>query len=96
MKMLTICCASSKIDELRELLDRHDVRGYTEMPALRGSGATGKHLGTRAHPGACSMVLTAVESEKVGELLDALRAMQAGCSPDEGLRVMVLPVEQML
>ncbi len=94
MKMLAIFCSGSRVDELRRLVDAHAVAGYTEIPDVLGSGATGKHLGTRAYPGNSAVILTAVETPKADELVEALEALARTCTGEEGIRVFVLPVER--
>jgi Nitrogen regulatory protein P-II len=96
MKMLVIFCAGTKMDEVRRLIDAHEVHGYTEIPEVLGSGVTGKHLGTRAWPGTSSVVLTAVAAPKADELVRALEALARSCSAEEGMRVLVLPVEKLI
>lgn len=96
MKLLLVCCTGGRLEELRRLIDAHEVRGYTEIPEAFGSGATGRHLGTRAWPGRSSVIFTAVDDDKAGELIEAIGAFTATCSPEEGIRVLVLPVERCL
>ncbi len=96
MRMLLIFCAGSKVDAIRRLIDAHEVHGYTEIRDLIGSGTTGLHMGTRAHPGASALILAAVDERKSGELADALADLARTCAPEEGLRVFVLPVERMI
>ncbi len=96
MKLLTIFCSGSKVEEVRRLVDSHEVHGYTEIPEVLGSGETGRHLGTRAYPGTSAVILTAVGSDKAEELISSLDELARGCSPEEGIRVLVLPVERMI
>ena len=96
MKMLVIFCAGARLEEVRRLIDAHEVHGYTEIPEVLGSGATGKHRGTRAWPGTAAVVLTAVAASKVDELMAALESLARSCSAEEGLRVLALPVERMI
>jgi len=96
MKMLVIFCAGARLEEVRSLIDAHEVHGYTEIPEVLGSGATGKHRGTRAWPGTSAVVLTAVAASKADELMKALESLARTCSADEGLRVLALPVERMI
>jgi hypothetical protein len=91
-----VFCSGSNLEPVRRLIDEHEVHGYTEIPDVPGSGATGRHMRTRAWPGASAIVLTAVESAKASELVTALADFARGCAPEEGLRVLVLPVEQMI
>lgn len=96
MKLLTIFCSGSKVEEVRRLVDSHEVHGYTEIPEVLGSGETGRHLGTRAYPGTSAVILTALESDKAEKLISSLEELARGCSPEEGIRVLVLPVERMI
>ena len=96
MKMLMIFCAGTRLEEVRRLVDAHEVHGYTEIPEVLGSGVTGRHLGTRAWPGTSSLVITAVAAPKADELLSALESLAKTCAAEEGLRVLSLPVERMI
>jgi hypothetical protein len=96
MTMIMIFCAGSRVDAVRRLIDAHEVHGYTEIPDLIGSGATGLHMGTRAHPGTSALILAAVERKKADELATSLGELARTCAPEEGLRVFVLPVERMI
>ena len=96
MKMLMIICSGSKLEEVRDLMDRHGVQGYSEIPEIRGAGSTGKHLGTRAWPGISCMIFAAVETEKAEEVIGAVESLCNSCSPDEGVRMMVLPVDRLI
>jgi hypothetical protein len=96
MKLLLILCPGERADEVRALIDRHEVHGYTEIPELRGSGITGLHLGTRAYPGAVCLIFTAVAEPKAAELIAALREHCRECDPAEGLRAFVLNVQEMI
>ena len=90
MKLLLIMSTDSHAPELREIIDEHEVQGYTEIPEVRGSGKTGKRLGTRAFPGAGSIFFTAVDEDKAQELVDAVRDFCDRCQIGEGLRLFSL------
>ena len=96
MKLLVIFCSGSRIDEVRRLVEAHGAHGFTEIPEALGAGATGRHMGTRAYPGTSTTILTAVEAGKADELVEALREWSKSCTADEGIRVLVLPVERMI
>jgi len=96
MKMLVIFCAGTRLKEVRRLIDEYEVPGSTEIPEVLGSGVTGRHLGTRAWPGTSSVVITAVAAPKAKELMAALESLARSCSPEEGMRVLALPVEKMI
>lgn len=96
MKMLMICCSGSRLEELRALVERHGIRGYSEIPSVHGIGQTGRHMGSRAWPGTCAMLISAVEDGKADELMQAIETFRSGCLPEEGVRAMLLPVERMV
>ena len=92
MKLLVIICSGGRIDEVRKIIDEHEVHTFTELDGLRGSGATGRRLGTRAYPGAVSMLFTAVSKDKAVELVAALSKFSDECAEGEGLRVFEMDV----
>jgi nitrogen regulatory protein PII len=92
-KMVLIICPEPRIGEVQELLDEHHLEGYSELSDVRGSGKTGKRLGTRAYPGSSCMIFVVVETSRVDELLEALEPFCGHGSDAEGVRVVVLPVE---
>ncbi len=93
--MLVIFCSGSGVERVRGLIDAHEVHGYTEIPAVLGSGTTGRHMGTRAFPGTTAVILAAVDTAKADEVLASLEELSKSCTKDEGMRVLVLPVERM-
>jgi hypothetical protein len=96
MRMLLILCSSSKLDEMRRLVDGHHLQGYTEIPNLQGSGDTGKHMGTRAWPGTSCLIFAALERDKADALIDDLEKLRATCTPEEGIRVLAMPAEKVI
>ncbi len=96
MKLLLIMCPESLAPELREIIDRHEVQGYTEIPEVRGSGETGKRLGTRAFPGVGSLFFTAVDEAKAQELLEAVRGFCEQCDMGESVRVFSLDAHEVI
>jgi len=95
MKMVMILCPSTRLEAVQKLVDEHHVHGYTEIAEVKGAGVSGKHMGTRAWPGTSSLVFSVVEDSRVEDLMEAVRKLAASCSPEEGLRAFVLPVDQM-
>jgi len=94
MKLLLILCSGERLEGLRALLESQGVTGYTEAPEVKGSGATGRHLGTRAFPGTASMIFTAVEADRARPLIAALERFAAACDPGEGVKVFVLDARE--
>jgi hypothetical protein len=93
MKQLLIIYSGPNPQLVPELLERHDVGGYTELPPVHGAGRTGRRLGTRAWPGDASIVFSIVPDEQVERLTALLREEAAALTGDERLHVAVMPVE---
>lgn len=96
MKMIMILCPSSEVGNVQKLVDEHHVHGYSEILEVRGAGVSGKHMGTRAWPGMSALVFSVVEEPQVDDLIEAVRELASRCSPEEGIRAFVLPVEKMV
>lgn len=94
MKLLVILCDQGLEGRVRAIIDEHEVHGYTEIPEARGSGTTGRHLGTRAFPGSVCVIFTAVEADKADRLVEALGNFCDACSEGEGIRAFVLDVSK--
>jgi len=95
--LLMILCAEERVEELIRLLDAHpEVTGFTELQGLQGSGATGRHLGTRAFPGAVSLVLTVGSAEAMAALGADLERFAEACLPGQGLRAFALSASQVV
>ena len=93
MKMLMIICPENRQQEVRELIAKHNVHSYSEIPNVLGEGKTGKHLGTHVFPGQSVLIFTVVSAGKKDELVQALKEYQASLLAGEGLRLFALPVE---
>ena len=95
MKMLMIVCPENRQEEVRAIIAKHEVRGYSEIQNVLGEGATGKHLGTHVWPGKSVLVFTVVAASKKEELVLALKEYHESLFEGEGLRVFTLPVESL-
>lgn len=95
MKMLMIVCPENRQEEVRAIIAKHEVRGYSEIQNVLGEGATGKHLGTHVWPGKSVLVFTVVAAAKKDELVQALQEYHESLLAGEGLRVFALPVESL-
>jgi len=95
MKMLLIICPENRQAEVRELIAKHDVHSYSEIPNILGAGKTGTHLDTRLWPGTSVLIFTVVAPAKKEELVQALKAYHESLFEGEGLRVFALPVESL-
>jgi hypothetical protein len=96
MKMLMVVGNEELLPEMQRIIDEHEVHGYTEFTGLAGSGTTGRRMGTRTSPGRVALVITAVGDDKRDALIASFRSLCDACYPTQGIRVFVLPVEQMI
>lgn len=84
MKMLLILAPAPREREIIRLIEAKGVHGYTEIPDVRGSGKSGRHLGTRAFPGAGSVIFTIAPEDQTRELAEALKELAATFEAGEG------------
>ncbi len=96
MKMLVIIGPEGREEDLRRLIENHEVHAYSEFRGIIGAGITGRHLGTPVFPGKSVMIFTVVQDPKLKELREAVEAFRKTLYPEEGVRAFVLPVEEMM
>ena len=96
MKMLLIICPQAREGDIRALIERHNVHAFTQIPEVLGEGEKGPVLGTRAWPGHQSLLFTVVPADRLPALVADLRECVKRLYPDEGVRALVLPVEQVI
>jgi Nitrogen regulatory protein P-II len=89
-KLLLILCGSDEAEAVREILEAHQVHGFTEIEGARGAGITGLHLGTRAFPGTATLLFSVVDVDRAPEVIAALRSFAVTCPPGEGVKVFVM------
>ena len=96
MKLLLIFVDADHAADVADVLDRHDITGYSEIPQILGKGVTGRKLGTRAFPGSSTLYFAAVPVGAAAALVEALRALRAARGPEEGLKVYTLDTTELL
>jgi len=96
MKMLVLIGPEGREEDLRRLIENHEVHAYSEFRGVIGEGATGRRMGTPVFPGKSVMIFTVVEDPKLEELRAAVEAFRGTLYPQEGVRAFVLPVEEMI
>lgn len=93
MKLLLVIYSGNQPQLVPELLDRHEVGGYTEFAHAHGAGATGKRAASRAWPGDASVFFSVVPSTSIDALVAALHQTADRLQPGERLHAAVLPTE---
>lgn len=91
MKAVFISFYQAFYDEVIDVLDKLEIRGFTYWPEVQGRGSkTGEpHYGTHAWPTLNAAVLTFVEDDKVKPLLDEIKRLDDS-APQQGIHAFVL------
>ena len=95
MKTIFIAYDQANHENVVEVLDRTNVRGYTLLEQVKGRGSkTGDpHMGSHAWPTMNSAIIAVVEDEAVDMLLKRLKAVDDD-NEMLGLRAFVWNVEK--
>ena len=94
MKSIFISFDQAYYDQILGVLSANNVRGFTGWKEVMGRGTkTGEpHYGSHAWPTQNSSILTVVDDEKVKDILDDLRTLNA-TSNRMGIRAFVWNIE---
>lgn len=97
MKSVFIAYDQANHENVMEVLDRTNVKGYTLFPQVMGRGTnTGEpHMGSHAWPTMNSAIITVVEDEVADLLLKRLKEVDTD-NEMLGLRAFVWNVEQFI
>ena len=95
MKAVFISYYQAFHEEVLEILDRLEIRGFTFWSEVQGRGSFDgePHYGSHAWPTLNSALLTFIEDEKVQPLMEGIEKLDLS-APQQGIRGFVLPVEQ--
>ena len=96
MKMLMIVFRESLEDDIRGLLSKHRVLGFTEMHDITGTGEAGAAFHSLSWPAFNNMILAALPEPEAGTLIGALNEFRDRQVKQQGgakipLRVFSLP-----
>jgi len=92
MRLLLLIYSGETPERVTALLDRHRVEGYTQLAEARGSGQTGRRLGTRAWPGSNTVFFSIVPADEEPVVVSAIREEARRLPEGERLHVAVMPV----
>lgn len=95
MKGVFISFYQAFYDELIEVLDKLEIKGFTFWEEVQGRGSeTGEpHYGTHAWPTLNSAMLIFLPEEKVAPLFDEIHRLDES-APLQGIRAFVWDVEE--
>lgn len=92
--MMLLIYSGESPHRISSLLDEHAVGGYTEFQNVHGAGATGRREGSRAWPGASTLMFSVLPDETAQALTETLRAARDRLPVGERLHVAVLPTDE--
>ena len=97
MKAIFVACNQSIYDEVLDIMNRMQMRGYTGWEELMGCGSRNgePHLGNHAWPTMNSALLTVTDDGKVDEFLKSLKELDEA-NEMQGLRTFVWDVTAMI
>lgn len=77
MKLIMICYNEAMDDEIDELMQQADVKGYTKWTKVLGKGTTSEpHLLSHIWPKANNVMAVAVEEDTAKTILEKVRDMK--------------------
>jgi len=83
-------------NKVTEELKKAEVKAYTKIPLIHGAGThTVPHLNTHVWPSINQGLFIAIEEEKKDEVLNRMKKLKS-IYKKEGLKVFVLPLEEVL
>ncbi|MGM0651096.1 MAG: PG0541 family transporter-associated protein [Bacteroidota bacterium] len=96
MKSILIVFNQAHTEKVEYMLDRLEIRGYTQWNEIYGRGSeTGEpHMGTHTWPEQNNAIIAVTEEEKVKKVLEAVEKMD-NINKDVGIRAFVWNIEQM-
>ena len=101
MKMLLVIFRESLDEDIRQLLQRLNMKAFTEAPKVFGIGEAGRAADTIDRPGFNSLIISALETDQAERIIAGLKIFRDEQSRNQGgakipLRVFVLPCEQVV
>ncbi len=90
MKALLIVYNQAHTERVEFMLDRLEIRGYTQWPTVMGRGSlTGEpRMGTHTWPELNAAILTIIEENKVDVILEKIQKLNA-INEEVGIRAFV-------
>lgn len=95
MKAVFISFYQAFYDEVLEVLDKQNIRGFTSWTEVfgRGSDDGEPHYGTHAWPTVNSAIIAFMEDDKIRPLLQAIHKLDLSAKK-QGIRAFVLNAEE--
>ncbi|MBQ9436133.1 MAG: hypothetical protein IJU33_08420 [Bacteroidales bacterium] len=96
MKAVFISFYQAFYNDMLDILDKLEIRGFTYWPEVQGRGSVDgePHYGTHAWPTLNAAILTFVADDKVKPLMEAVHQLDE-TAPQQGLRAFILQAEEL-
>jgi hypothetical protein len=95
MKLVFLIFNSPLEPEVNDLLKKAGVVHYTRWEKVKGVGETGPHFDDEVWPSVNVALMFTLEGEKKDLLAEEVRRIRAEF-PHEGIRMLVLPLEEIV
>lgn len=95
MKAVFIVYNQAHNEKIEYILDRLNLRGYSQWPEIfgRGSHEGDPHMGTHTWPESNSATITIVDNDKVEPLLESIKKLDK-VNEEVGIRAFVWDIEK--
>jgi len=95
MKLVFLIFNSPLEPEVKDLLNQTEVTHYTRWEKVKGVGETGPHFDDEVWPSVNIALMFSLESEKRERVAEGVRKIRQ-TFPEEGIRMLVLPLEEIV
>ncbi len=94
MRMVLVVHEAGIDEDLRGVLEKARISGYTKLTDATGTGRKGHRFGTQVWPGTNNLLWIALRDEEVADLVRRLRDLKESYVKPPALRVFVFPVDE--
>jgi len=95
MKLIFLIFNSPLEPEVKDLLKNAEVIYYTRWERVKGVGKTGPHFDDEVWPSVNIALMFSLENEKKDLMAEGVRKIREEF-PDEGIRMLVLPLDEIV
>jgi len=96
MKFVMICYNEAIDNEVTELLEQADAKGYTKWTKVLGKGQTsGPHLGTHIWPKVNNVLAVVTEEATAGKILQGIRELRKRFA-QEGVKAFTWEIDEVI
>jgi hypothetical protein len=88
-KLVYIIAESGTYTQVRALLARLELEHYTLFEQVKGAGETGRKEGDAVFPGINSVIMIAMNEEKIPELVHGLHEIRDSFIIQPGMKIIV-------